>query len=161
MSSPYDQDPTTDEPIAEPLRPRRARAGPRSRATDGPGPGCHRVLERTGGPGKLRAGAVAAGAVALAVGAVATSLAAAPASAPTTTTPTTTSRVGGTAATGGVVLAPALVADPLTGEDVEAFDHGWMGGHAFRDITISSISAPASRSRPMTAGPEPSHHRFG
>ena len=82
---------------------------------------------RTPGPGRLRIAAVAGVAVALAAGAVATSLAASPA-------PT------GSVTTNGTVPAPLLATDPTLAEDAFDLDHGRLGGHGFREITITAIS---------------------
>lgn len=140
MTTPHDQDPSIDLPIAEPLRP--ASAPTWTAVLDAP----ERIAPaattdavafstRNAGPGKLRAGVVAGAAVALAVGAVATSFAASPTPAPTTTAPSTTTRNVGNM---GAMMAPALVADPEIGVG-DTFDHGRMSGHGFNDITITSI----------------------
>lgn len=143
MTTPHDQDPTSDLPIAEPLRPPSAPLwtsdpdAPQPIAPTAPVAPTDAVAfsTRNAGPGRLRAGVVAGAAVALAVGAVATSFAASPTPAPTTTSPsTTTGNVGM-----GAMMAPALVGDPEIGVG-DTFDHGRMGGRGFNDITITSIN---------------------
>lgn len=121
MTTPNDQDRPPEMPLAEPLRPDDAAVAGAPTASDAVA-----SSTRTGGPGKLRVGAVTGAAVALAVGAVATSLAATP---PAGTPPTTTG-----AATWSAAAQPVL-------DEAGTFDHGRMGAReGFHDITIAAIS---------------------
>ncbi len=82
---------------------------------------------RTPGPSRRRVALIASGALALAVGAVATSMAASPAP-------------SGNATTNGTVPAPFVAADPLLDGEVFDLDHRRLGGHGFREITITAIN---------------------
>ena len=82
---------------------------------------------RTPGPTRRRVALIASGALALAVGAVATSMAAAPAP------------LGG-ATTNTTAPAPYLAADPWLDDGAFDLDHRRLGGHGFREITITAIS---------------------
>ena len=82
---------------------------------------------RTPRSSRRRVGLVASAALVLAAGAVATSLAASPAP-------------SGSATTNGTVPAPFAAADPLLDGEAFDLDHGRLGGHGFREITIKAIS---------------------